>query len=323
MKEEVLKIIREFPKKRILVIGDVMLDKYIYGDVLRISPEAPVPVLMVRREDYKAGGAGNVAVNIANLSSVETSLFGFVGKDNWAEDLKKILKEKNVKPYLEANTSTILKERIIGHSSGQQQHIVRIDREEIHPKKFNEARQILLESAEGADIILISDYAKGGITMDLMNLLFEYKDKIIVDPKPDNKEFREVCKGVLLITPNASEALKMSGCHDIYEAGFKLSKEFNTNILITLGKKGMIFFPYSEKHIDIKTVPEESFEETGAGDTAIAAISLALSVDRSSIQSFENAAQLGNIAAGITVKKFGVYAPTLEELEQRLIQDNT
>lgn len=323
MKEELLKILREFPKKRILVIGDIMLDKYIYGDVDRISPEAPVPVLKVKEEYYRPGGAGNVAVNIANLSSSESSLFGFVGKDIWAEDLKKILEEKNIKHHFEANTSTILKERIIGHSSGQQQHIVRVDREETNPKKFNEIKQILLESAERADIILISDYAKGAVTLDLMDLLSDYKEKIIIDPKPDNKDFKTIYGGVLLITPNKSEALKMSGCLDIYEAGFKLRREFNSNILITLGKQGMILFPCSGEKVDIKTTPEESFEETGAGDTAIATISLALSVDKSSIQAFENAAKLGNLAAGITVKKFGVYAPQFTELEKKLMQESS
>lgn len=320
MKEELLRVLREFPNKRILVIGDVMLDKYIYGDVDRISPEAPVPVLKVKEEYFKAGGAGNVAVNVANLSSSKVSLFGFVGKDMWAEDLKKILNEKNIKSHFETNTSTILKERIIGHSSGQQQHIVRIDREEMHPKKFNEVKQILFESAERADIILISDYAKGAITLDLMNSLSNYKNKMIIDPKPKNNDFKTIYKNALLITPNRSEALKMSGCTDIYDAGYKLKQEFNSNILITLGKQGMILFPVSGEKLDISTIPEESFEETGAGDTAISAIALSLAVDKSSIQSFENAAQLGNLAAGITVKKFGVYAPKFEELEQKLIQ---
>jgi len=322
MNEELLKILREFPKKKILVVGDVMLDKYIYGDVLRISPEAPVPVLKVKEEYYKAGGAGNVAVNVVNLSSVETSLFGFAGNDIWAEDLKKVLKEKKIRYYLETNTSTILKERVIGHSSGQQQHIVRVDREEVYPKIFKEVKQTLLESAERADIILISDYAKGAVTLDLMNLLSDYRSKIVIDPKPDNKDFKTIYGRVLLITPNKSEALRMSGCSDIYKAGSKLRDEFNSNILITLGKGGMIFFPATGNPIDIKTVPEESFEETGAGDTAIATISLSLAVDKSSIQAFENAAQLGNLAAGITVKKFGVYAPKFTELEKKLIQNN-
>lgn len=310
-------VLNSFHEKKILVIGDVILDKYIYGTVYRISPEAPVPLINVEKEIYKPGGAGNVALNLANLSQEsEINLFGFVGNDIYGNELRKILEDNRVNCYFEKNNSTILKERIIGKSSGQQQHLLRVDREEISQKKFRNIDNIL-QIAEKSDNIIISDYAKGAITSNLMNVLNPYKEKIIVDPKPTNKDFKTIYKDVFLMTPSRNEAIVMSKCDDIEEAGYLLRKEFNSNILITLGKDGMKLFPVNEKMVDVKTIPEESFEETGAGDTAIAAITLAL-YDKS-IESIESAAKIGNLAAGITVKHIGTYAPSFKELEEKIL----
>ena len=317
--KNLVNVLETFYEKKVLVIGDVMLDKYTFGNVQRISPEAPVPVIMVEREEYKPGGAGNVALNVANLSPKgEVYLFGFIGKDDNGYKLERILEERGIKCYFEENNQTIMKERVIGRSYGQQQHIVRIDREENSPKKFSSIEEIL-KIAEKVDKIIISDYAKGAITKELMGSLNSYKGKMIIDPRPTNKDFNEIYKNAFLITPNKNEAFKMSGVYDVDNAGEKLRKKFDSNILITLGKDGMKLFTINNEKVEIKTIPEESFEETGAGDTAIATVALALCSLDNSLESLINAAKLGNYAAGITVKNIGTYAPTLDELRNKLL----
>jgi D-beta-D-heptose 7-phosphate kinase/D-beta-D-heptose 1-phosphate adenosyltransferase len=323
--DEIKKILERFPRKKVLVIGDVMLDKYSFGQVRRISPEAPIPVLFLEKEEYKPGGAANVALNVSQLSpESEIFLFGFIGNDLYGQELKKILEEKNIQCFFKQNSLTIVKERVIGWTSGQKQHIIRIDREENSKKSFEEYLSQIIDIAKSADIIIVSDYAKGAITYDLMSYLHPYKNKIIIDPKPTNKDFKAIYKNALLLTPSRDEAIAMSGHHEIDDAGYFLRKELDATILITLGKEGMKLFQYGNPHdekIHIQTVPEESFEETGAGDTAISAIALTLAVLKdTSIKSFEQAARIGNFAAGITVKKIGAYAPTLQELQKKIYE---
>lgn len=317
--KNLLDILNNFHNKKILVVGDVILDKYTIGHVKRISPEAPVPVVNVEEEFYKPGGAANVALNAANLSlKGEIYLFSFVGDDFYGNELRKILVSNNIDCYFEKSDSTIIKERVIGRSSGQQQHIVRIDREAVSEKFFKDINS-LLRTAEKADKIIISDYAKGTITEELVNNLSQYKQKIIVDPKPGNKNFKTIYKNSFMITPSRDEALKMSGCYEIDEAGYNLRREFNSNILVTLGKDGMKLFPLNNTIINLETIPEESFEETGAGDTVIVAIALALSSSNDSLDSLINAAKIGNLAAGITIKHIGTYAPSFKELEEKIL----
>lgn len=323
---DLLTLVNNFPRKKVLVIGDVMLDKYSFGRVKRISPEAPVPVLFLEKEEYKAGGAANVALNVANLSpESEVHLWGFTGEDFNGEILKKILEDRKVICHFKTNSLTCVKERVIGWTSGQKQHIIRIDKEETSNKLFEEKISEILDLAKQVDIIIISDYAKGVITYDLMSYLHPFKHKILIDPKPSNKDFKAIYKNAFLITPSRDEAVMMSGYSEIDEAGYFLRKEFDANIMITIGKDGMKLFPTFKENgepidkIYIKTVPEESFEETGAGDTAIAALALALSTQKEkSILLLENAAKIANIAAGITVKHIGSYAPQYSELKEKI-----
>src|SRR3989344_914244 len=161
------KILENFKEKKILVIGDVMLDRYLEGSVDRINPEAPVPIVSLRNEYNVLGGAANVASNIASLGG-DAILFGFVGNDKNSEIIKTLLNEKNIKFHLEDNLITIVKTRVIG---GNQQ-LLRFDYEDIQEKFFNISfKQKILEEAKNCSIILISDYAKGSITKDLMNFL--------------------------------------------------------------------------------------------------------------------------------------------------------
>ena len=317
---ELKEILYDFKDKKILVVGDIMLDKYTIGTVKRISPEAPVPVLDVEEEYFRAGGAGNVALNVSNLSlNNQVHFFSFLGNDIWAEKLKEILNPSNLSCYFEETEyNTIVKERIMGRSTGPEQHIIRVDREESSEKVFQSKLEELSKVAENSDIIIVSDYAKGTITKELMEALESYKSKIVIDPKPSNKNFKELYMNSFIITPSRAEAFTMAGSYDVDDAGRILREELKSNILITLGKEGMKLFPINGEIEHIKTNPEESFEETGAGDTAISAIALALSSKKDSIEDIINAAKIGNYAAGITVKKIGAYAPSHEELNERI-----
>lgn len=300
------KILDNFKQKKITVIGDVMLDKTVIGDVSRISPEAPAPVIKVKEEFYTPGGAANVAANVSSLGG-NVSLFGFVGKDNNAKILSEILFDKKIRFFLNENSKTTMKERIMLRRNYQHS---RLDYEETSSKKFSpENKDIMKREINNSDIILISDYAKGVITEDLMNFLNSTGKKIIIDPKPKNLF---LYTNSFLITPNEEEALEMSKKDNVHDAGKYLKETLNSNILITRGEKGMSFFSGNE--IEIPTVAKEVYDVTGAGDTVIAALSLSLA----SGASFEEAIIIANHAAGIAVQRAGTYQVKLSELEKEI-----
>jgi len=310
-----------FQNKKILVIGDVMLDEYVYGDITRISPEAPVSIHdedIFKKPEYKSGGAGNVASNLYSLQgkSGEVYLFGFIGKDKEGEILKTILKNEEILQSLNEDSVTSVKTRYIAKNG---QCVFRSDREDKSEKTFlGSSRLILLDRAKEADMIVISDYAKGCINLDLISLLKNYKEKIIVDPKPKYRDTRPLYQGVNLITPNEKEAIEMSGETDISKAGQKLREIYNSNIMITLGENGIFLFPKTGEPEHIRTKPEKDvIDPAGAGDTAISAITLALA----SGYSLNQAAKIGNYAARIVVNKRGVYVPTFEELIKTINQN--
>jgi len=307
--EDLKRIIKDFSNKKILVIGDIILDKYVYGNVSRINPEAPVPIVNVEKEEYHLGGTGNVVSNLESLGG-KVMLFSFIGKDSEAEIVKELLDRKNIKYCFDNEVMTIQKTRIIGNN----QQIVRIDKEKNLEKIFTkDIKKILLEKAQEADIIVISDYGKGVINQDLMNLLNNHKKKMIIDPKQYDKI--DLYKDAYLITPNKRESFEMSKCTAVEQAGEKLKQELNSNILITLGKKGMVLF--SDKKLHLPTKAREVYEVSGAGDTVIAALALALA----SKASLEQAIIISNHAAGIAVEKVGTYSVSLKELEQSFFSD--
>lgn len=299
-------ILNNFSHKKITVIGDVMLDKTIIGDVSRVSPEAPAPVIKVKEEFYTPGGAANVAANISSLGG-NVSLFGFVGRDSNAEILSGILSDMNIKYFLDENFRTTLKERIMLRRNYQHS---RIDYEETSQKKFSQAtKDVMKREISNSDMILLSDYAKGVVTSDLMSFLKSTGKKIIIDPKPKNTA---LYSDSFLITPNEEEALEMSKKEEVYSAGRYLRQVLNSNILITRGEKGMSLF--SDKEIEIPTTAKEVYDVTGAGDTVIAALSLSLA----SGASFEEAIIIANHAAGIAVERAGTYQVKLSELEKSI-----
>lgn len=305
--QKLVDILKKFSEKKVVVIGDVMLDQDIYGHVSRVSPEEEsAPVLKVDNDVFVLGGAANVASNISSLKGT-VSVFGFVGNDQAGRIMKNLFEEKGITYYLENNSITTLKIR----PKGRTRQIMRVDYEDCSKKIFNPAlKEKMQKEIISSDIILISDYAKGAITKDLMNFLKEYSSKIVVNPKPENKY---LYKNVFLIIPNKKEALEMSNKKDFLSAGRYLKKNLNSNVLITLAEKGMILF--SDKELEIPTQAKEVYDVTGAGDTVASTIALSLA----SGSSLEEAAILANHAAGIAVSKYGTYNVKLNELERVLL----
>ncbi|MEK6876442.1 MAG: D-glycero-beta-D-manno-heptose-7-phosphate kinase [Nanoarchaeota archaeon] len=318
---KLVKIIERFKGKKILVLGDVMLDKYIWGDVSRISPEAPVQVVNVTKEEYIPGGASNVASNIAELGA-KAWMIGVVGNDSTKTKLVNEIRKRNVNAdYLvqDDEKRTILKVRVFGRN----QQLLRFDYEKrgdvsssTEEKLLNAVKKIISRM----DGVIISDYAKGTITRGLMENLKKMCGKndmmIIVDPKPEHKEFY---KNVTLITPNSNEAKKMAGLSEeddenMQFMGSKLLKDLNSNVLITRGEKGMSLFEKNGHVLNIPTFAKAVYDIIGAGDTSVAALALALT----SGASLEESAIIANHAAGITVGKVGTSTVTSDELKRSI-----
>ena len=311
-------IIQKFPKARVLVLGDLILDEFIWGKVERISPEAPVPVVLVNSESFMPGGATNVASNIASLGGIAL-ICGIAGDDKAGRTLDLELRKRGVDTsgiIVDAHRPTTVKTRIIAHH----QQVVRVDREKSGPLDDALLEQILTfirARIETVDAVIIEDYGKGVIVPRLLTRIIpwarKYKKIVTVDPKIDHFSYY---KGVTCITPNEKEAQGGSGViikdnADIERAGKKLLKELDLeSCLITRGENGMSLFERDGKSIHIPTVAQEVFDVSGAGDTVIAAFTLALASGASKLE----AAHLSNFAAGIVVSKVGTAVVTKEEL---------
>lgn len=321
MKQRLLKILDNFKNKKILVVGDIMLDKYIWGDVSRISPEAPVQVVNVTRETYEPGGASNVANNIAALDG-KAFMAGIAGNDEAKNILLEELKKKGINTngiLIDKDKPTTQKVRIVGRS----QQLLRVDyekKEHIHKDMENSMLKFLGNIMNDVDVVIVSDYAKGVITPEicirLIELAKEHNKPVIVDPKPKHRDFYS---NVTLITPNNAEASEMTDIEDgsddaVLEMGSKLLRYLNANVLITRGEKGMSLFERngSVKHIPAKA--REVYSLIGAGDTVVATIALA----HASGASLEESAILSNIAAGIKVGKIGTASVSIEEIKREI-----
>ena len=316
-----LKILEEFKNKKIVVIGDIMLDKYVWGEVTRISPEAPVQVVNVLSETYAPGGASNVASNASALNA-KVFMIGIAGNDEAKNILLEELKKRSVNTdgiFIDNDKPTTQKVRIIGRS----QQLLRVDyekREHVHQNIENSMINFLENIMDEIDILVISDYAKGVITDDfsrkLIKMAKNHDKAIIVDPKPKHRDFYT---NVTLITPNKTEASQMTNIEEssddsIMEMGSKLLKELNANILITRGEKGMSLFEKDGNITNIPTKAKEVYSIIGAGDTVVATMALALA----SGANFRDAAILANIAAGIKVGKIGTASVSVEEIKREL-----
>lgn len=304
--ESFIGIVRKFSGKKIVVIGDIILDEYWIGNVDRISPEAPVPVVHIKDKHSSLGGAGNVAGNIVSMGG-KAHLFGFIGNDSKGERVRILAQQKGIYFSYSYCGKTPHKLRI----SGKKQQLIRLDDEDLLEKKFDEKiLEELNERCKEADFIIISDYAKGTISAELMKSLWKFRNKIIVDPKPKNID---LYRGVFMIKSNEKESREMSEKKEISEIGKDLRERLDSKIIITRGGRGMSIF--SEKIIEIPTYAKEVFDVTGAGDSVIACMALCLSCG----STIEEASTIANHAAAITVGKFGSYCVKKGELENELI----
>jgi len=319
---KLIRIIEKFKGKKIIVIGDVMLDKYIWGEVLRISPEAPVQIVEVTEESYSPGGAANVASNIAAFG-VNAIMVGIVGNDTTKDELIAELRKRCIDVsglIIDESKRTIRKVRVFGKS----QQLLRFDYEKKGRISMETESKILdfVESKiNDADAVIVSDYAKGIVTatlMDKLKILCKSCNKIIVvDPKPENMNFY---KDATLITPNYTEAYKMANIgkdtedmiEDIESLGKSLLQKMNSNVLITRSEKGMSLFCKDGAIKHIPTFAKEVYDIIGAGDTSVATLALALV----SGANYEEAAIIANHAAGITVGKIGTSTVSIEELKE-------
>lgn len=311
--------------KRILVIGDVMLDEYHWCDVKRISPEAPVPVCSVKYTTLVPGGAANVAHNVGALSS-QAHLIGVIGEDSSGDKLQQAIKQgEGVTTHFirVQNRPTILKSRIIAHH----QQVVRVDREDSSPFSLSLQRQVYAQFVRvlpNVDAVILSDYAKGLLTTPFTKQVIAACQKqgipVIVDPK--GQDYRKY-KGASLLTPNFGEftlAIKkeLTSESDIFDAGQKLRHKLQlAGLLITRSEKGMSLITPNQPKIDIPTRAKEVSDITGAGDTVIATLSIALAAKLP----LAMAAHLANAAAGVVVGKVGTASLTLAELGHALDDD--
>ncbi|SMC26890.1 D-beta-D-heptose 7-phosphate kinase / D-beta-D-heptose 1-phosphate adenosyltransferase [Desulfacinum hydrothermale DSM 13146] len=314
--------IQRFPGRRVLVIGDVMLDVFIWGDVQRISPEAPVPVVDVRRESQLLGGAANVVHNIAALGG-RPSVVGLIGEDAAGRELLRQLEDLHIPTTGLVRTPerpTTQKTRIIAHH----QQVVRFDREDPHPPSRSLHRHIIDSLAahfSDAEVVVVSDYGKGLITAELMDtvraLAATHRVPILVDPKVKNAD---AYRAVDLITPNNAEASAMSGVTiadeaSLLQAGAALLDRFDCGkVLITRGPDGMSLFERGAAPFHIPTVARKVFDVTGAGDTVIATMALALAAGLD----MRNAAILANVAAGMVVGELGTATVGADQLIEAL-----
>lgn len=318
-------IFQHFQGKKILVIGDIMIDDYIWGSVSRISPEAPVPVVEVKAEELRLGGAANVAGNVRSLGG-EAILVGAVGDDALAERLTEDLMEHGIDGggiIVDKERPTTVKTRVIAGS----QQIVRFDRESSEDLKGEglcRIQETIKERLGQVDGLIISDYGKGVITESLLQWLIPQalqRNKIIsVDPKENHFP---LYRGVTVITPNHREAGIAVGKtirteEDLNSVGSELlSKAKVKSVLITRGPQGMRLFERGKVPVQIDTVAREVYDVVGAGDTVVGALTLSLAAGAS----MEEAARISNYAASVVVGKKGTATVALRELEDSLRSD--
>jgi D-beta-D-heptose 7-phosphate kinase/D-beta-D-heptose 1-phosphate adenosyltransferase len=325
--EALSKVFQHLSEMHMLVVGDVMLDHYISGDVFRISPEAPVPVISVKEEHYVLGAAANVAHNLASLG-VQTSLLGTWGKDFYGMRVEQLLQQARITVVDGSSVpdvQTILKTRIVA----RQQQLCRLDREDL-PSRYRKmfAHSAMAESLRRAmacvDAIVISDYAKGAVDQSIVDHLAQYAQeyhKILAwDPKPSHElNFSYLT----LMTPNRQEAFALANIpedHRHFPKELICEKIFQRYhpkyLVITLGKDGMLLSCDGNVVCQMPTYAREVFDVSGAGDTVVAMLAAALAAQVAP----EDAMYLANMAAGIVVMKQGTAVVTAKEIMERVFE---
>ncbi len=315
-------ILNAFPGQRILVLGDVILDWYWWGQASRLSPEAPVPVVRKQRTTLQPGGAGNTAANLAALGA-RVSLFGVTGADHQAEELRNVLRTQNVDArglIADPSRPTTTKTRVIA----AHQQIVRVDEETTEPVSeaiVADVLRAMKKDLGDADAVVISDYAKGFLTPELLQGVVTEATRagkhVFADPKgADAARYR----GVFLLKPNRLELGLLTGMpaathSEVLAAGSRLAAGMpGTHILVTEGSEGMTLFAGSEEPQHLASAPRQVFDVTGAGDTVLAVIAMAVTAGATWIQ----AMQLASEAAGIAIAQMGSIAVNLHQLKESL-----
>lgn len=309
-----------FKNVRICVIGDLMLDVFLWGKVRRISPEAPVPVVEIESDSRVPGGSANVANNASALGA-RVCVAGRVGNDPEGRELVKMLKDAGIDTsgvVVSERQPTTVKTRVIAHS----QHVVRFDREVKEPLSDLEREHIVrfLGSCPSVDAIIVSDYAKGVITAELMKEIkqraFSSKIPVVVDPKVVNAALFDE---VTVITPNLAEALLMAGnckAEDVLSVGEQLLRKLRCrHVLITRGAEGMNLFSENGQALYLPAVARRVYDVTGAGDTVVATLTVGMCAGLSMAE----AAYIANIAAGYVVGEPGTAVISAEKLKTLLL----
>lgn len=316
------KIIAHFKKVKILVVGDLMLDEFIWGAVSRISPEAPVPVVWVNHSSFMPGGACNVANNVRALGG-EVYACGVIGQDHTGDMLMDELSKRGINTdgvLIDTSRPTTKKTRIIA----QRQQVVRVDYESqdlIKPALLDKVINFIKKNIKDVDGVIIEDYGKGLIQPRLIKRIIALSKAqgkiVVVDPKEEHFSYY---KGATLIAPNQHEAerataIKIKDEESIRKAAKRLINTLKCKaVLITLGEKGMALYETGKKLIRIPTVAREVFDVSGAGDTAVGSFALA----KVAGANMREAAYISNAAAGIVVGKLGVAVVTPEELKRKI-----
>ena len=318
-------ILDRAPTKRILVIGDLMLDQFVWGKVGRISPEAPVPVVQVTHETFFPGGAANVARNLREFVD-RVSVIGLIGKDEGGQQLRGLLGKRkiDISDSIEDEAiPTIVKTRIIARN----QQVVRVDREKIAAPSSRQISKLVVavrKRLKDFDAIIFEDYGKGFLTAELVSQIARdaraAKKIVTADPNPHN---RIDWTGVTAVKPNRAEAFLAAGVPnrdadlppkkdvELVRAGKELMRKWATQyLLVTLGEQGVMFFEKGKHPHHIPTKARDVFDVSGAGDTAIAMFTLALACKATPLE----AAQIANYASAVVVGKLGTATVTPDEL---------
>jgi D-beta-D-heptose 7-phosphate kinase/D-beta-D-heptose 1-phosphate adenosyltransferase len=321
--KRLIQCIDKFPGTRTLVVGDLMLDHYVWGNVSRISPEAPVPVVNVTKENLLLGAAANVVNNIRSLGG-SVQVCGVIGHDDAGRQLVHLLRLRGIRTdglIVEQGRPTTIKTRVIAHS----QQVVRFDREtkngiepDTHSRIFDFVKQ---QIKDGLDALVVSDYCKGVVTKELVKDIVRLakKNGLIVSVDPKVNHFG-IYNGVTILTPNTKEAsigakIDIEDDKTLIRAGKLLLKELNCNaVLITRGEQGMNLFERSGRITHIPTMAQEVFDVTGAGDTVISALTLAMAAGADMV----DAARISNYAAGIVVGVVGTATVKPDELKRTI-----
>lgn len=315
-------IVSNFSKAKVLVVGDLILDEFIWGKVSRISPEAPVPVVWVNSESFMPGGAANVANNIQGLGG-KVNIVGVVGVDNNGAILREELAKRGIivdGVISDKTRPTTVKTRVIAHH----QQVVRIDREKtdgLGDLAVDNMLNYVRKKIDSVDAVIIEDYGKGVISgrllQEIVPLAKKYSKTVVVDPKEEHFSYYQ---GVTLITPNHQEAqqaagIKITDKENLKRAGEELRERLGCEaVLITRGEDGMSLFEGNGRVTHISTVAQDVFDVSGAGDTVAGVVTLALASGANMVE----AAHISNYAAGIVVGKLGIAIVTPEEILERI-----